>query len=439
MAVEERFAHTIMKANTSLVYDHEPLDTTTHQIRLMHIVTPYNTEDSISIKLRAYDLDTAPPYIALSYAWDDVNPDFQNATYPIDVNGTSIQVGRTLYTALIELRDKIQELSEDSPLVDMPIWVDQVCIDQLNVAERNHQVAMMASIYSSAERVVVWLPEALLEPFDLELSNWLKHENAWLDLDDEDHRASIEHVSSVFKAAYWTRLWVVQEILLAKERYALCPGGILVSWNDMGGLHNHYKDYFKNEHVYEVTELLSKSLDEIPMPLGEAISRFCIQGCKDPRDKVYALQGITLDNEQVVVDYHKSVHSVFVDTVRVLHEAFVYGMYNFGDAISVYKGSIQAVSMRGNALQDHLTLLARELGLLDMGDTTRGRDQRHGLATLLKDLFRGHRNRFLLNCRVTGCPMNIGFVDEAFRGPATSNAAPDRWWIESEGERRYYK
>lgn len=35
--------------------------------------------------------------------------------------------------------------------------IDYLCIDQMNLAERNHQVAMMSQIYARAETVIVWL------------------------------------------------------------------------------------------------------------------------------------------------------------------------------------------------------------------------------------------------------------------------------------------
>ncbi len=36
-------------------------------------------------------------------------------------------------------------------------WIDGVCIDQSNPAERSEQVAFMGEIYREADRVVVWL------------------------------------------------------------------------------------------------------------------------------------------------------------------------------------------------------------------------------------------------------------------------------------------
>jgi hypothetical protein len=39
------------------------------------------------------------------------------------------------------------------------LWIDAVCIDQTNIAERNAQVAMMAKIYGSGSGMIIWLGE----------------------------------------------------------------------------------------------------------------------------------------------------------------------------------------------------------------------------------------------------------------------------------------
>lgn len=36
-------------------------------------------------------------------------------------------------------------------------WIDGICINQQNYAERNHQVKLMKQIYSTAAEVVIWL------------------------------------------------------------------------------------------------------------------------------------------------------------------------------------------------------------------------------------------------------------------------------------------
>lgn len=37
------------------------------------------------------------------------------------------------------------------------IWIDALCIDQTNLAERSEQVGMMRSIYQKAQLVISWL------------------------------------------------------------------------------------------------------------------------------------------------------------------------------------------------------------------------------------------------------------------------------------------
>ncbi|KAG5807705.1 hypothetical protein H9Q74_007679 [Fusarium xylarioides] len=41
----------------------------------------------------------------------------------------------------------------------VPLWIDAICINQDDIAERNSQVAMMSQIYGSARCVVAWLGE----------------------------------------------------------------------------------------------------------------------------------------------------------------------------------------------------------------------------------------------------------------------------------------
>jgi hypothetical protein len=39
------------------------------------------------------------------------------------------------------------------------LWVDAVCISQLNIAQRGHQVGLMRSIYKNARQVLIWVGE----------------------------------------------------------------------------------------------------------------------------------------------------------------------------------------------------------------------------------------------------------------------------------------
>jgi hypothetical protein len=46
------------------------------------------------------------------------------------------------------------------------LWLDAICIDQKSIVERNHQVSIMATVYSRARRVLVWLPSDEIWPIN---------------------------------------------------------------------------------------------------------------------------------------------------------------------------------------------------------------------------------------------------------------------------------
>lgn len=85
-------------------------------------------------------------YTALSYAWGD-----PLATTPIVVNGIEARVTFNLEAALRHIR---------KPSCAVVLWIDALCINQEDVAEKNRQVEMMRDIYSSAELVIAWLGSA---------------------------------------------------------------------------------------------------------------------------------------------------------------------------------------------------------------------------------------------------------------------------------------
>lgn len=85
-------------------------------------------------------------YSALSYAWAD-----QPWDHSIEVNGVAgFRVSQTVENALRRLR------YEDRPCA---IWIDAICINQIDTEERNGQLHFMGSIYQQAQMVCIWLGE----------------------------------------------------------------------------------------------------------------------------------------------------------------------------------------------------------------------------------------------------------------------------------------
>jgi hypothetical protein len=86
------------------------------------------------------------PYDALSYVWGE-----SDKTRHICVDLLDLSINPNLHDALTHLRH---------PYIERIIWVDAVCINQANEAEKERQILFMAKIYGQATRVVVWLGEA---------------------------------------------------------------------------------------------------------------------------------------------------------------------------------------------------------------------------------------------------------------------------------------
>lgn len=127
-------------AASSLYVNHQ-LDPTTNSIRLLELVDTGPV--AIACRFRVASLELCVPYFALSYTWGA-----EDDGHMIDIEGHRFLVRKNLWDFLLQTRNRRKwyghETSQDRELL---LWIDAVCIDQGNVAERNHQVEMMGNIY----------------------------------------------------------------------------------------------------------------------------------------------------------------------------------------------------------------------------------------------------------------------------------------------------
>lgn len=107
------------------------------------LLEPGVRADPITCTLETVELNEHAEYEALSYVWGD-----ESKRKPVRVNGTEITVTENLETALWYLRD---------PTAQKRLWVDAICINQTDDAEKAIQVGMMTEIYASTSQVLVWL------------------------------------------------------------------------------------------------------------------------------------------------------------------------------------------------------------------------------------------------------------------------------------------
>ncbi|KAK8104842.1 uncharacterized protein PG998_011875 [Apiospora kogelbergensis] len=119
------------------------------QIRVFDLDGVCDQWDTSPIRgfMRLVDLDDSPAFNALSYVWGDYSSPTRDT---IACDGFEIEVTKNCLSALRHLRKTFGA---------MTIWVDGICIDQLGLSEKVHQIPLMGPVYSSAQTVYAWLGE----------------------------------------------------------------------------------------------------------------------------------------------------------------------------------------------------------------------------------------------------------------------------------------
>jgi hypothetical protein len=151
-------------------------------------------DDNIRCSLVVRRLDDSLVYNALSYCWGD-----QNSKRAITCNGSHLEVGHNLYMAMRQIRrDNRTEL----------LWADALCINQADNAEKATQVKMMRNIYQRAKLVIAWLgEEGNMDYLAFQL----------MDLLNDRFHPSWKALCGFLTRPFFFRVWIIQEILVAKE------------------------------------------------------------------------------------------------------------------------------------------------------------------------------------------------------------------------------
>ena len=328
-----------------LVYSYTPLPS--HRaIRLLEL----HTATSFSLTI-IHDLGDSPHYDALSYTWGNSASQYsQTYVDSPELNIPSIPVNCDCGTILLtpNLRDALRMLSESSTSNASShqrfIWIDAICINQANLDERAAQVELMGDLYRKAQTVYVWLGQedeftsdafAAMEClhsipkdlYDIVVSQDFYDSQTFtsklgLSPPSPSHLLGLV---AFLQRPYFKRIWVVQEVGLADRAIVKC-GLRTVPWQTLSdalqflaasgwATHLHTAelrriDFGKQEPSY-YQRLLSVNID--PGYSAYALiynkSRLATTGrlipfkqllndhrpcqASDPRDKIYALLGIS--------------------------------------------------------------------------------------------------------------------------------------------------
>ncbi|KAI0189680.1 heterokaryon incompatibility protein-domain-containing protein [Astrocystis sublimbata] len=141
-----------------------------------------------------------PVFDALSYTWGDLSE-----TIPFVCDGRELHIHRNL-------RDALPHLARRGSF-RRPIWVDAVCINQRDEAEKYTQIRLMHHIYRQAS--TVWLGQSLdKQPLPRWTATPLTPESVGL----PDRDSSIwEPVQRIVCNNWFRRVWAVQEFASARN------------------------------------------------------------------------------------------------------------------------------------------------------------------------------------------------------------------------------
>jgi hypothetical protein len=300
---------------------------------------PGTEEDPIQCNLKEIGLSTASStkFESLSYTWGSPN----DKTSMI-CNGMLLDVPANLGEALEALR-----FSDRSRM----LWADAVCINQLDDEEKGQQVQLMRTIYSSAERTLIWLGHrndrheqgiSKAATLSLEIGLWILQKSikakdcptisVWnskrnqtrilLPFSGEFYIALI----SMLKRPWFQRAWVVQEVVVSKK-VTIVWDHAEYDWDELVSVirfmtmqHFPPSFLFSLQHVAAIEDERCTYRNGSVSLLGVLLRH---QRCHatDPRDKVYSFSGL-IDGvgtrASVSVSYKESAAKLYKDLARQL-------------------------------------------------------------------------------------------------------------------------
>lgn len=269
------------------------MDSGSGEIRLL-ILLPARAEDDVDACISCRLENVIPTignhtkYDVLSYPWDSNLESSEN----ILIDGAPFRVHPYAAAALRSLRPR--PTTSTTRLSQTQIWIDAICINQQDPAEKALQALLIPRIYQNAIRVCVWLGQT----DDLTAHPW------------------------------WQRIWSVPEAVLANHLVFIDGLDRVLTWDSLQKklkkTKQKPKDAMAPSDMLRVVKLFHQKMATASHTLDSDIYSLLYDcrslGCIDPRDRVYAFLGLTpmLADSGLKPCYDDSVTTaqVYADFVR---------------------------------------------------------------------------------------------------------------------------
>lgn len=182
------------------------------EFRLICLTDSAEEQYPVYLELETYARDSCSEYETTSYNWADENDD-NKFCRPVYVG--------PYWDVLLQTNNCWSMLRFLRPYRRIRhSWVDAVCINQKNMAEREEQVSIMGLIYQNCLRTVLYLGEDVVGVRTGECRKRSQfHVLAGKPLLAEGTKQSADSgpsLKDLLQLRYFTRVWVIQELPLCK-------------------------------------------------------------------------------------------------------------------------------------------------------------------------------------------------------------------------------
>jgi hypothetical protein len=194
----------------------------------------------------------------------------------------------------------------------------------------------MSEIFSQATHVIAWtgsadLDNARTRAVQFRLKEWGKEElqfrlKKWVQ-DESLGYAEIEFplpFLHMCEQPYWTRLWVVQELFLARS--------VLFSYKDVVWSSDEAARFVHWENAVGWSLVLGSAMwllnavctrevihrERQALSLAVTLNRWAQLDCENPLDTVYGLQGVVQTDQRISVDYTRTPIALFYEILNLL-------------------------------------------------------------------------------------------------------------------------
>jgi len=289
----------------------------------MSIEKSESTEIKCSLELASLEEDLT--YEALSYTWGN-----RYDAFSMILDNRPFKITENLARALKQLHEEGNHRK---------IWVDAVCINQQDDAERSVQVRQMKEIYERAKSVVIWLGQEFDDSgYAMKTMNSVDRRWATRTPQPPDRRdipapaideRALQAINRLLCHSWWDRVWIIQEATCANDTYLRCGGDCVefqaavatVNFISHHIIQQSFQQDFKAPDIRHLQRVISldrvrctRRLLGFDPDLLSLLDNSRTCEASDPRDKVFALSGLATGAQREAgnPDYSISIDKAYI-------------------------------------------------------------------------------------------------------------------------------